>query len=144
MDTTGCPVVRAGRTYLGENGRPRAAGIFTETAGSRRLSLQTVVLPPGMRGTAHRHEHESAVYVIAGEAELWSGDELEQHVVVSAGDFVYTPPGVPHLPANRSEEADLVLVLARTEATEHESLVPMPELDVLAIRPHPAPDMTAR
>ena len=31
------------------------------------------------------------------------GEGLAHHEVVSAGDFIYIPAGVPHLPANPSD-----------------------------------------
>jgi len=47
-----------------------------------------------------------------------------QRTVVRAGDFMYVPPGVPHLPVNRSDVLT-VAVVARTDAREQESVVPL-------------------
>jgi uncharacterized RmlC-like cupin family protein len=131
-NTAGCRVVRPGQGYEGKQGLDYGAGISAESAGSRGLCLHTLVIPPGGRGHAHLHEHhESAIYVIEGEGEMWWGDDLVHHEVVSAGDFVYIPAGVPHLPANPSDSATLTAVVARTDPNEQESVVLLPELDGL-------------
>jgi len=44
--------------------------------------------------------------------------------VVTAGDFMYVPPGTPHLPVNRSNVMT-VAVVARTDPQEQESVVTM-------------------
>jgi uncharacterized RmlC-like cupin family protein len=48
---------------------------------------------------------------------------------MKAGDFVYIPAGVPHLPANPSKTEPCTAVLARTDPNEQESVVIMPEHD---------------
>jgi uncharacterized RmlC-like cupin family protein len=42
--------------------------------------------------------------------------------VVTAGDFIYVPPGTPHLPVNRGD-VTAVAVVARTDPREQESVV---------------------
>jgi len=94
-----CKVVRAGEAFSGKQGLVYARGISTETAGSRALCLHRLTIPPGQYGRAHLHEeHESAIFVLEGEAEFWWGEQLEHHEVCRAGDFVYIPAGVPHRP----------------------------------------------
>lgn len=102
------------------------------TAGARGLCLELATLPPGARARAHLHaRHESAAYVIEGEIFLRFGDQLENEIVARAGDFLYIPSGVPHLPANASETAPAIAVLARTDANEQENVTALPELDTL-------------
>jgi uncharacterized RmlC-like cupin family protein len=48
--------------------------------------------------------------------------------VVRAGEFLYIPAGVPHLPYNTSD-TDAVVILARTDANEQESVVLLPNLE---------------
>jgi uncharacterized RmlC-like cupin family protein len=136
MDRTPtCRIIRPGSGYEGKQGLSYGTGVSAETAGSRALCLHTLVIPPGGRGQAHLHEHhESAIYVISGEAELWWGEGLAEHAEVHAGDFVYIPAGVPHLPANRSTTGPLTAVVARTDPNEQESVVLLPDLDG-AVRP---------
>jgi len=128
----GCVLVRPGDVAEGVTGVSYAAGVSAATAGSRGLCLEVATLPPGAVGRAHLHaEHESAAYVLDGEFVLWFGDQLQESVVARRGDFVYIPAGLPHLPANGSSTEPAVAVLARTDAREEESVVPLPELDRL-------------
>ncbi|MEJ7654093.1 MAG: cupin domain-containing protein [Chloroflexia bacterium] len=126
-----CVVVRPGDAYEGKQGLSVAAGISAETAGAEGLCMHLVVIPAGGRGRAHRHEsHETAIYVISGEAVMWYGDDLVEHFEVSAGDYLYIPAGTPHLPENTGAD-DCRVVVARTDPSEQESVVPLPELDEL-------------
>jgi uncharacterized RmlC-like cupin family protein len=127
-----CRVVRADATYAGRQGLDYAAGISAESVGSTGLCLHLLTIPPGARAKAHLHEnHESAVYVLSGEAVMWHGPALERRTVVRAGDMVFIPAGVPHLPANLSD-APVTAVIARTDPNEQESVVLRPDLDALA------------
>ena len=92
------------------------------------MHLQTI--PPGGRARAHLHaNHETAIYVLSGTAEMWYGEVLQQHLTGRAGDFLYIPAGTPHLPANCSPTEPCIAVIARTDPNEQESVVLLPELD---------------
>jgi uncharacterized RmlC-like cupin family protein len=134
--TPECRIVRPDQGYEGTQGLAFGAGISAESVGATGLCLHTLVVPPGGRGKAHLHErHESAIYVLAGQAEMWWGEGLARHAYVNAGDFVYIPAGVPHLPGNCSDTVPVTAVVARTDPNEQESVVLLPELDALAVRP---------
>jgi uncharacterized RmlC-like cupin family protein len=75
--------------------------------------------------------------VLDGTADFWYGDDLREHDRLSAGDFVYIPPGVPHLPVNASDSESARALVARTDPNEQESVVLLPELDGLS---HLKPD----
>jgi uncharacterized RmlC-like cupin family protein len=91
--------------------------------------MHLLALPPGTRAKAHLHAaHESAAYVIRGEVEVLHGPNLEHRATVRAGEFIFIPAGVPHLPFNASQE-EAVAVLARTDPNEQESVVLLPELE---------------
>jgi uncharacterized RmlC-like cupin family protein len=82
-----------------------------------------VTIPPGTRGVPHIYDgHESAIYTVSGETEVWPGIGLRQRSVVKAGNFIYIPPGIPHLPVNRGDVM-AVAVVARTDPREQESVV---------------------
>ena len=71
-------VVRAGAQYRSEQGSDYDPGVSAETVGSKVLFLGMVTLPPGARTRAHVHErHETALYLLSGEIELWTGDQLQ-------------------------------------------------------------------
>ncbi len=123
-------IIRAGGSYDGKQGMSLATGVSSRSAGARRLCLHLVTIPPGTRGVPHVHDgHESAIYTVSGETEVWHGEGLRHRAVVTAGDFLYVPPGTPHLPVNRSE-VTTVAVVARTDPREQESVV------TLSLPPH--------
>jgi uncharacterized RmlC-like cupin family protein len=127
-----CRVVRGGESYRGVQGLSYFAGVSAESTGSRSLCLHALTIPPGGRARAHLHEgHESAIYMISGEAVLWSGEGLRERAEARAGDFVYIPAGTPHLPVNASGTEACMALVARTDPNEQESVVLLPELDGL-------------
>src|SRR5690242_17038473 len=92
--TPTCRVMRRGETYAGKQGFEYFAGVSTESVGARGICMHLLDIPPGGRAKAHLHEgHETAIYVLSGVSEMYYGDRLEQHAVVSAGEFVYIPAG---------------------------------------------------
>jgi uncharacterized RmlC-like cupin family protein len=134
MDDTGplptCRVIRPGDSFTGRQGLDYAVGVSAQTAGSSALHMQLATIPPLSRARAHVHAaHETAVYAVSGISGCWYGAELEQHVTLHPGEFLYIPAGVPHLPYNPSETEPCVAVIARTDPNEQESVVLLPELD---------------
>src|SRR5947207_435406 len=108
-------VIRSGSSYDGKQGMSLATGVSSRSAGAQALCLHLVTIPPGTRGVPHVHEgHESAIFTVSGETEVWHGEGLMQRTVVRAGDFMYVPPGIPHLPVNRSDVVT-VAVVARAD-----------------------------
>ena len=94
--------------------------------------MQLITMPPGARAKTHKHAaHETAIYVLSGESGTWYGDRLEHHVIARAGDFLYMPPGIPHLPYNLSQIEPVTAVIARTDPNDQESVIMLPELDAL-------------
>jgi uncharacterized RmlC-like cupin family protein len=124
-----CRLIRPDNTYDGKQGLRYFEGISAEKVGSQGICMHLLTIPPGGRAKAHLHEsHETAIYVLSGEAHTWYGDQLENHVVVKAGDLFYIPPGVPHVPANLSDKP-MSAIIARTDPNEQESVVLLPHLD---------------
>ena len=105
-DQPDCRLIRAGETYAGKQGLTYAAGISAESAGARGICMMLLTIEPGQRARAHLHEnHETAIYVLSGESVMWYGERLERRMTVAAGDMLYIPAGMPHLPANVSDAA---------------------------------------
>ena len=118
-----CVVIRPDAA-VEQQGLTLTTGVSRETVGSNALCMRLMMLPPGTRGTPHSHRgHESAIWVAMGEAEIWHGPGLCGRTVVHAGDFLYIPPGTPHVPVNRSETKMMVAVMARTDPAERESVI---------------------
>jgi uncharacterized RmlC-like cupin family protein len=76
-----------------------------------------------------KHHHETAVYILSRAAEMWHGKRLQQHLMVHAGDLLYIPAGMPHLPANRSDAEPCPAVVARTDPNEQESVIVLSACD---------------
>lgn len=126
-----CRIVRPDGTYRGAQGLDYFEGIASETVGSTGICMHLLTILPGQRARAHKHErHETAIYVLDGEAQMWFGDRLEELMHLKAGDLLYIPANVPHLPANCGDRP-CTAVIARTDPNEQESVVLLPELDAL-------------
>ena len=123
-----CVVVRDGGSYSGAQGFDYFAGISAESAGSAGLCMHRLDIPPGGAARPHLHErHETAIFVLSGRAEMRYGDGLRERLEVRAGDFLFIPAGMPHLPYNPSEDEPCTAVLARTDPNEQESVVLLDE-----------------
>ena len=67
-----CVVIRSSHSYDGKQGVSLASGVSSQTAGAQALCLHVVMIPPGTRGMPHFHDgHESAIYTVSGETEVW-------------------------------------------------------------------------
>lgn len=125
-----CRVVRSTETYQGKQQTSYSAAVSAESVGARGLCMHLLSIPPGARAKAHLHEnHETSIYVLSGEAGMWYGDQLQEHLTVRSGNFLYIPAGMPHLPYNLSDTEAAVGVVARTDPNEQESVLLLPELD---------------
>jgi uncharacterized RmlC-like cupin family protein len=129
-----CVVVRPGGGFSGKQGLSYVEGISAESVDATGLCMHLLRIPPAGRARAHLHEsHETAIYVISGEAEMWLGENLAERLDVKAGELLYIPANTLHLPINTSDEP-CVAVLARTDPIEQESVVLLPELDFVVPR----------
>jgi uncharacterized RmlC-like cupin family protein len=125
-----CRVVGAGAEFTGKNGHLYAPGISAQSVGAQRIHLQIVRILPGGQAKAHKHDgHETAIHILSGDSGMWYGEKLEQHLVARAGDFLYIPANIPHLPYNLSDAESCVAVIARTDPNEQESIVLLPDLE---------------
>lgn len=116
-------VVRAGGGVDKPQGFTYFHGVSKEAVGARTLAMHLGTLPPGMVGPAHTHaEHESAIYVLEGEALIRWGHRLEHETTARAGDFVFVPAGMPHQAVNPTGEPCRT-VIARTDPSESEAAV---------------------
>jgi uncharacterized RmlC-like cupin family protein len=125
-----CVLIAQRAGYHGKQGLDYFAGVSAESAGSQKLCMHMVTIPPLARAKPHLHEsHESAVYVVSGEAGMWYGEGLKEHMWLHAGDFLYIPANLPHLPYNASDSEACVGILARTDPNEQESVTLLPVED---------------
>jgi len=70
--------------------RPGAKG---RNIDGEKASISLFEMAPGTEGNPHSHENEQLNYVLEGELQFTSGDEVR---VLKAGQVVVFPPNVPH------------------------------------------------
>jgi uncharacterized RmlC-like cupin family protein len=88
-----CRVIGAGEEVVGKQGHPHAPGISAQSAGAQGIHMQIVRLPPGNRSNAHKHEgHETAIYVLSGEAGMWYGETCNTISSSARESFSTSPP----------------------------------------------------
>lgn len=126
-----CRKIRPEATYAGKQGFSYFEGVAAETVGSTGICMHLLTIPPAGRARAHKHAtHETAIYIVAGDSVMFWGDRLQHRMEARAGDIVYIPADMPHLPFNDGAVPCLA-VIARTDPHEQESVVLLPELEHL-------------
>ena len=63
--------------------------------------------------------------MLSGSIEIRFGDQLEESLIVEAGDMLYVPPRETHTVANISETEPAEYVVARDSPTEDSVEVPV-------------------
>ena len=127
-----CRVIRSAESYIGKQGPSYIGGVSAQSVGAQAIWLGLITIAPGARTKAHYHAaHETALHMLAGVVDMWYGDRLQHHEETRAGDYIYIPAGVPHVAVNRSRTEPAVVIGARTDPNEQESVVLTPELDAL-------------
>ncbi|MFC5451888.1 cupin domain-containing protein [Paenibacillus aestuarii] len=125
-----CRLIRPSRQYHGKQGFDYGEAISAESAGAESICMHILTIPPGGKAKAHLHEsHETAIYMLRGQSAMWFGEQLEQHMQIEEGDFLYIPAGMPHLPYNPSDADSCTAIIARTDPNEQESVMLLPHLD---------------
>jgi len=123
--------VGSGERYVGTQGLEYRRGVTRDTVGARTVCMTVLEIPPGARSKAHFHRGiETVIYVIAGEAETWAGDGLEQRVVAGAGDYLHIPGDVPHVVVNRGA-VPCRAVVVHASSDDQDGIVLVPALDAM-------------
>jgi uncharacterized RmlC-like cupin family protein len=129
LKSKACKVIEAVGQQSGKQVLNYFQGISAETVGSSQMCMHLINVPVGGRAKVHKHEHhETTIYVLSGEAYTLYGDQLQYVVKSCAGDMVYIPADIPHLPINLGSQP-VTGVVARTDPNEQESLILLPELE---------------
>jgi len=121
----GISVIRGGGNCRSWNNIRYRAGLSARNVGASNLSMNVATIPPG--GVAHAHIHvgfEVMLYILEGRVRHEYGADLKQSVENSAGDFIFIEPGVPHEVFNMSQTEPVVAVVARSDASEWENIIP--------------------
>ncbi len=121
----GIRVLRGSRNCRTWNGIRYKAGLSARNVGARHLSMNVATIPPG--GVARAHIHvgfELMLYILQGRVRHEYGIGLEQVIENEAGDFIFIEPDIPHEVFNLSQSEPVVAVVARSDASEWENIIP--------------------
>jgi uncharacterized RmlC-like cupin family protein len=124
-DRGGIAVLRGGGGERGWNGIRYRVGLSAKNVAAEKLSMNLATIPPGAVARAHVHVgFEVMLYILQGRVRHEYGDGLRQSVDNETGDFIFIAPGVPHEVFNLSDSEPVVAVVARSDASEWEHIVP--------------------
>lgn len=121
----GILVIRGPGNVRSWNGIQYKPGMSAKNVGSKQLSMNVATIPPG--GVAYAHIHvgfEVMLYILEGRVRHEYGPGLKKVIENQAGDFIYIEPEVPHEVFNMSDTEPVVAVVARSDASEWENIVP--------------------
>jgi len=121
----GISVIRGSALCRDWNGIHYKTGLSAKNVGARALSMNVATIPPG--GVARAHVHvgfEVMLYILEGRVRHEYGPGLSRSVENAGGDFIFIEPGVPHEVFNLSTTEPVVAVVARSDASEWEHIVP--------------------
>ncbi len=121
----GIHVLRAPENTREWNGIRYTAGLSEKNVPATQLSMNVATIPPG--GVAYAHIHvgfEVMLFILQGRVRHEYGAGLRQSVENQAGDFIFIEPGVPHEVFNASDEEPVVAVVARSDPSEWENIIP--------------------
>jgi uncharacterized RmlC-like cupin family protein len=118
-------VIRGGGSVRGWNGIQYRTGLSAKNVKARQLSMNVATIPPGGVAAAHIHvDFEVMLYILQGRVRHEYGEGLTLAVENQAGDFIFIEPGVPHEVFNLSDSEPVVAVVARSDASEWEHIIP--------------------
>src|SRR5881398_1923852 len=118
-------VIRGSGNCRNWNGIQYKPGLSAKNVGARHLSMNVATIPPGGVAYAHIHvDFEVMLFILHGHVRHEYGEGLRQVVENEAGDFIFIAPGVPHEVFNASDTEPVVAVVARSDASEWEHIVP--------------------
>jgi uncharacterized RmlC-like cupin family protein len=118
-------VIRRGPTCRAWNGIRYKTGLSGKNVGAKKLSMNVATIPPGGVAYAHIHvDFDVMLYILEGRVRHEYGPGLKKSVDNEAGDFIYIEPGVPHEVFNLSDTEPVVAVVARSDPSEWENIIP--------------------
>ncbi|AWI86708.1 cupin (plasmid) [Alloyangia pacifica] len=93
----------------------RRSGVSPQHTPATKLWFGQVTNEPGFRSPPHHHgEAETGGYVLRGHGRIYFGEDYKEFVDMTAGDFVFVPPHMPHVEANMSTTEGLTWLTCRT------------------------------
>ena len=121
----GIVCIRGGETIRGWNNIRYQAGLSAKNTKATKLSMNVATIPPGGVAYAHIHvDFDVMLYLLQGRVRHEYGVGCKKVVENQAGDFIFIEPGVPHEVFNLSDTEPVVAVVARSDASEWENIIP--------------------
>ncbi|MFQ5493961.1 MAG: cupin domain-containing protein [Phycisphaerae bacterium] len=121
----GISVIRGSETCRGWNGIRYKVGLSGKNVGAKKLSMNVAMIPPGGVARAHIHvDFEVMLYILDGRVRHEYGPGLRKVVENQGGDFIFIEPGVPHEVFNLSDTEPVHAIVARSDASEWEHIIP--------------------
>ena len=118
-------VVRGSEDCRDWNNIRYKVGLSGKNVGAKQLSMNVATIPPGGVALAHIHiGFEVMLYILEGRVRHEYGDGLKLRVENQAGDFIFIEPGIPHEVFNMSDTEPVVAVVARSDPSEWQNIVP--------------------
>lgn len=118
-------VIRGGGNVRGWNGIQYRTGLSAKNVPATQLSMNVATIPAGGVAAAHIHvDFEVMLYILQGHVRHEFGPALEHAIENEAGDFIFIEPGIPHEVFNVSKTEPVVAVVARSDASEWEHIIP--------------------
>jgi uncharacterized RmlC-like cupin family protein len=115
-------VVRPDEETLSRQCLPYFVGVSGLSTPATGISMNLVIIPAHGAAEPHFHKgYETAVYLMKGRVDVRFGHDLEEHLVLEQGDFLFIPADMPHQPVNHDDDPALAIV-ARNDAHEQESV----------------------
>lgn len=110
-------------------GLNRYGGPAAYNAGTKQMSANRIVLPPGARGPRNLHKGaDSILMIIQGNLTSLLGAEGEKALIHKPGDFLYVPGDVWHQWVNPSKTESVTFVEIRADADDYTNvqIIPTP------------------
>jgi uncharacterized RmlC-like cupin family protein len=111
-------VTRHGQEYSDttqSGGAHRVSGVSIQHTPATKIWFGQVSNEPGFRSLPHHHgEAETGGYVLRGHGRIYFGENYQEYTDMTAGDWVFVPPFMPHVEVNMSVTEELVWLTTRT------------------------------
>ena len=100
-------------------------GLSGKNTPSNALSMNKAFIPPGGIAKAHIHvDFDVMIFLLKGSVRHEFGPGCRKSVIHSAGDMFYIEPGLPHEVFNCSDTDWVEAIVARSDASEWQNIVP--------------------
>ncbi|WP_341973787.1 cupin domain-containing protein [Microbacterium sp. LWO13-1.2] len=112
---------------MSSGGCIRVSGVGPRHTEATKIWFGQVSNDPGYRSLPHHHgEAETGGFVLRGQGRIYFGEGYREYLDMTAGDWVFVPPFMPHVEANMSVTDELVWLTTRTPDN---IVVNLPEVD---------------